>query len=150
MATAALVLVFLMGCLVTEAQLVSPGLKLRVRVNVTEDTVVFHFLRPDSGPGSGPGLSPGPGLAGVRLEGHIVVMAVAAALHSLSLCHKEDTATSLNWTLEPKYLVSVQAIPESDLHPHCTEERRRRVHMFSRCKSVFSAVTTDRDCPPET
>ncbi|KAJ0009569.1 hypothetical protein NQD34_001271 [Periophthalmus magnuspinnatus] len=118
MATAVLALMLMMGCILTETQLVprGPGLKLRVRVNVTEDTIVFRFL-PASSPGSGPDSGSG---SRVRLEGHVVGYGSGSSAPQFIPLPQGGLSYVTELDAEPKYLLSVQGIPETDLHPHCT------------------------------
>ncbi|CAL9698421.1 unnamed protein product [Knipowitschia caucasica] len=104
MATPVMVLLFIMGWTETQTQLVSRGPSpLRVLVNVSADTIVFRFLRP----------------AGVRLEGHVIGYGSGTNnLQFISLPPEGSYITELD--AEPKYLLSVQSVPETDLHPLCT------------------------------
>uniref|UniRef100_A0A8C6SK87 Fibronectin type-III domain-containing protein n=1 Tax=Neogobius melanostomus TaxID=47308 RepID=A0A8C6SK87_9GOBI len=92
--------------------------KLRVRVNVSSDTIVLQFVR-------GPA-----GAAPVRLEGHIV--GYGSGTNTPQFIQLPTGATA-----EPKYLLSVQPVPETELHPRCTG----KVDLDSALKLVVRPVS---------
>ncbi|CAL8288332.1 unnamed protein product [Lota lota] len=78
---------------------------LRVRINVTGDTVVMSFVRPDPS---------------VRLEGYILGYGRSPSSRQFLPLPEDGQPYEMELEAEPKYLVAVQPIPSNDVKKHCT------------------------------